>query len=199
MESIIFIIIISIIILTVTWRNSGGNSENSIEQKREMDATATKTTTQNIILDALKTIGCQPVVDKDNSIAVSYQGENFHIECSGILARVWDPSWSAIKADDQDLPKVREAINAANFTFGPTVVMSDSDKDGNILVHTLRDIMVHPSFPDTPNYIKSVLDSFFPIKDAVREQYQQIDAMQKEKEHRKQRPIGFTASYTTDE
>lgn len=51
--------------------------------------------------------------------------------------------------------------------------------------------MLHPSFPDAPGYIKSVLDSFFPIKEDVKEQYKQIEDMQKIR--KKRRPIGFAS------
>lgn len=156
-------------------------------------------TSFKICFDALNTIGCQPKKEENNDIFVSYQGENFIFDCRGAYARVWDPSWSNVKSDDKDLPAIREAINATNYNFGVKVVLSDVNDEGYISIHSIRDVMIHPSLPDSVGYIKSVLDSFFPIKDELRNNYKQILDKQKEPKLVKRRPIGFAASYQSDE
>lgn len=95
--------------------------------------------TIGLMFNTLKVLGCQPTKNDDGSLSVSYQGENFHMEFGGMYARVWDPMWSGIKADDPELPEVREAVNAANFNFGPTVVMTAPDDEGVIGFHSRRD------------------------------------------------------------
>lgn len=196
MDAFISIIIAVLITIAIALlRNSAEDNENN---KKNKDSNIGENTALKTSISALQSIGCQPTVD-GNSISVSYQGEHFQIECSGYYARIWDPSWSHIKADDKDLPKIREAVNAANYNFGLTIVLSDPDNDGDILIHSKRDIMLHPSFTDAPEYMRSVLDSFFPIKDELRNNYQQIIEKQKESKLAKRRPIGFTASHQFDE
>jgi hypothetical protein len=170
-----------------TESTSAENADNS------GNAEATKPHTEEIMESALKSIGCQPTHNQDGSVSVSYQGENFHIEFGGMYARVWDPMWAGMKSDDPDMPKVREAVNVANFNFGPTVVMTAPDENGVIGFHTRRDIMLHPACPDNTLYIKAVLDSFFEAKDAVRSNYQKLNAQQFENQ-KKRRPVGFTSS-----
>lgn len=132
--------------------------------------------TARLMFNVLSEIGCQPEKDNDGSINVQYQGENFHIDFGGMYARVWDPMWAGIKANDPNLPQIREAVNAANFNFGPTIVLSSPDEDGIIGFHTRRDIMLHPSCPDNAQYVKAVLDSFFKAKEQVKGNFQEIKA-----------------------
>ena len=154
--------------------------------------------TARLMFNVLSEIGCQPEKDNDGSINVQYQGENFHIDFGGMYARVWDPMWAGIKANDPNLPQIREAVNAANFNFGPTIVLSSPDEDGIIGFHTRRDIMLHPLCPDNAPYVKAVLDSFFEAKEQVKGNFQEIKASQ-DKIIKKRRPIGFNTDYSKDE
>lgn len=153
--------------------------------------------TQGLMFDTLSAIGCQPTNNDDGTLSVSYQGENFHMEFGGMYARVWDPMWAGVKADDPDMPKIREAVNAANFNFGPTVVLTSPNDEGVIGFHSRRDIMLHPSCPDNVPFVKAVLDSFFDAKEEVRNRYQQINAQQMEAK-KSRRPVGFTTNLNTD-
>lgn len=154
--------------------------------------------TARLMFNALSEIGCQPEKDNDGSINVQYQGETFHMDFGGMYARVWDPMWAEIKANDPDLPQIREAVNAANFNFGPTIVLTSPDENGIIGFHTRRDIMLHPLCPDNAPYVKAVLDSFFEAKEQVKGNFQEIKASQ-DKIIKKRRPIGFNTDYTKDE
>ena len=107
-------------------------------KKSGNDTAIEQDTALKISFSALQSIGCQPTID-GNSISVSYQGENFQFECGEPYARIWDPGWSHFKADDKDLPKVRETVNAANYNFGLTIVLSAPDDDGDIIFHSKRD------------------------------------------------------------
>ena len=154
--------------------------------------------TARLMFNALSEIGCQPEKDNDGSINVQYQGENFHIDFGGMYARVWDPMWAGIKANDPNLPQIREAVNAANFNFGPTIVLTSPDENGIIGFHTRRDIMLHPLCPDNAQYVKAVLDSFFEAKEQIKGNFQEIKASQ-DKIIKKRRPIGFNTDYTKDD
>lgn len=154
--------------------------------------------TARLMFNALSEIGCQPEKDNDGSINVQYQGETFHMDFGGMYARVWDPMWAEIKANDPDLSQIREAVNAANFNFGPTIVLTSPDENGIIGFHTRRDIMLHPLCPDNAPYVKAVLDSFFEAKEQVKGNFQEIKASQ-DKIIKKRRPIGFNTDYSKDE
>ena len=151
---------------------------------------------KEIAISCLTELGCQPEVYKDGSVGVSYQGENFHLEFGGRYARIWDPMWAGVKGEDPDMPKIKEAVNATNFNFGPTVVMTAPDEDGDIGLHSHRDIMLHPACPDNVIFLKAVLDSFFDTKEQVRSIFQQINAKQMETT-KKRRPVGFTTNTNT--
>lgn len=150
-----------------------------------------KPDTLGLMFRTLSNLGCQPTQNEDGTLSVSYQGENFHMEFGGMYARVWDPMWAGIKADDPDMPKIREAVNAANFNFGPTVVLTAPNDDGIIGFHSRRDIMLHPACPDNEPFVKAVLDSFFDAKEQVRNSFQQINVKQMESQ-KNRRPVGFT-------
>lgn len=164
-------------------------SQNNEEMNQENDVT--KPDTLGLMLNTLNQLGCQPTANEDGTISVQYQGENFHMEFGGMYARVWDPMWAGVKADDPDMPKIREAVNAANFNFGPTVVLTAPNDEGVIGFHSRRDIMLHPACPDNVPFVKAVLDSFFDAKEQVRNSFQQINAKQMEAQ-KNRRPVGFT-------
>lgn len=169
--------------------NKAGEKDDMKEEKGKKDE-SDKPDTIGLMFNALSALGCQPTRNDDETLSVSYQGENFHMEFGGRYARVWDPFWAQFKADDPNLPKLREAVNAANFNFGPTVVMTAPDEDGVIGFHSRRDIMLHPSCPDNVPFVKAVLDSFFDTKENVRSKFQQLNAQQAEVA-KKRRPVGF--------
>lgn len=173
--------------------HSEEENQKDMEEQMKQDE---KPDTIGLMFNTLSTLGCQPTKNDDKTISVSYQGENFHMEFGGMYCRVWDPMWSGIKADDPDLPKVREAVNAANFNFGPTVVMTAPNDEGVIGFHSRRDIMLHPACPDNVPFVKAVLDSFFEAKENVRTKFQQLNAQQMEAK-KNRRPVGFTTTQTT--
>lgn len=166
--------------------------EESMKEDRN-DNESQEPDTLGLMFKTLSNLGCQPKKNDDGTLSVSYQGENFHMEFGGMYARVWDPMWAGVKADDPDMPKIREAVNAANFNFGPTVVMTAPNDDGIIGFHSRRDIMLHPSCPDNVPFVKAVLDSFFDAKEQVRNNYQKINACQME-EQKNRRPVGFATN-----
>ena len=186
-------IIAGIIIIGVIIQHFLKNKEEK-EGRMDTESNSKESNQHNtleLMLRTLHNLGCQPSANEDGTISVQYQGENFHMEFGGMYARVWDPMWAGIKADDPDLPNIREAVNAANFNFGPTVVMTKPDEEGVIGFHSRRDIMLHPACPDNVPFVKAVLDSFFDAKERVRSNFQQINAQQMEMQ-RNRRPVGFT-------
>ena len=170
------------------------DQENSTSIKPEQN----QPDTLGLMFRTLSNLGCQPIKNDDGTISVSYQGENFHMEFGGMYARVWDPMWAGIKADDPDIPKIREAVNAANFGFGPTVVLTAPNDEGIIEFHSRRDIMLHPACPDNELFVKAVLDSFFNTKEQVRSNFQQINAKQMETQ-KSRRPVGFATNTDSNE
>jgi hypothetical protein len=87
---------------------------------------------------------------------------------------------------------MREAMNKVNFSVGPTVVMTSPDKDGMIVIHSRIDLFLHPACPVNVDYMRAVLDKFFEVKNALRDDYQEICAAQEEA-HKNRRPVGFAA------
>lgn len=157
-----------------------------------------KPDTLGLMFRTLSNLGCQPTKNEDGTLSVSYQGENFHIEFGGMYARIWDPMWAGIKADDPDLPKIREAVDAANFNFVPTVVLTAPNDEGIIGFHSRRDIMLHPDFPYNEPFVKAVLDTFFDAKEQVMSNFKLINAKQTE-DQKNRRPVGFTTNTDSNE
>lgn len=193
-----FLFVIAILIFSRYMRTHDNKTTDDSSESTTDNETQPKPDTLGLMFDTLRQLGCQPEKNPDNTLSVSYQGENFHMEFGGMYARVWDPMWAGIKADDPELPNVREAINASNYNFGPTVVLTAPDEEGIIGFHSRRDIMLHPACPDNVPFVKAVLDSFFDTKEQVRSNFQQINAKQMERQ-KNRRPVGFTTSSTSNE
>lgn len=154
-----------------------------------------KNNTQQLMVTTLKQIGCQPTVNENDSVDVTYQGEHFHIDFGGPYAQIWDLGWAEAKINDPNLPKIREAVNHSNFNFGPTVVMTRPDDTGTLYFHSRLDILLYPDIPEIDDYLRKSLDLFFHTKGTVRQIFQQM-AFEQQKPREKRRPVGFTS--TTD-
>lgn len=172
---------------------SANTCNNPHEKEMNQEQSIEKPDTKGLMFNTLSQLGCQPTANDDGTISVQYQGENFHMEFGGMYARVWDPMWAGVKADDPDMPKIREAVNAANFNFGPTVVLTAPNEDGVVGLHSRRDIMLHPACPENVPFVKAVLDSFFDTKENVRNNFQQINVKQMEQQ-KNRRPVGFSTT-----
>lgn len=149
--------------------------------------------TLGLMFSTLSDIGFQPAKHEDGTLRVWYQGVEFVMEFFGRYVRIWHPMWAQIEADDPNMPKVREAINAANYWFGVTVVLENRNHKGVIVFHTISDIMLHPDCPDNGPYVKAMLDEFFDVKEQVISNFKQIDSKQKE-DRKNRRPVGFSTN-----
>ena len=179
------------------------NSNNYKEGKEEMSneektAEMAREETCNLMVNALNNLGCQPEVLDDKSLNVSYQGENFHMEFGGSLVQVWDPAWSTIKADDPELANLKEAVNATNFGFGPTVVMTAPDENGIIYFHTRYGMLMQDGIRDIEGYVQHSLNMFFGIKQEVTQNFQRLRVEQQQRQTNR-RPIGFQTNSNENE
>lgn len=171
--------------------NNNNEQINNEQMSNEMLTPETiREETRNLMVNTLSNLGCQPKVSEDQLVDVTYQGENFRMEVGGRFVNIWDPSWSVIKADDPELPRIRDAVNASNFSFGPTVVMTAPDENGNIFVHSRYGILLLPEIPDIEAYVKSSLSLFFEAKQEVAQHLQNFRIEQQQKQSNR-RPIGF--------
>lgn len=141
--------------------------ETSETQNKIMDSTLNDQ--HQLMLSTLKEIGCQPTVNEDHSITVTYQGEHFLIFVGDPYAQIWDLGWAIVKGDDPEYPLVMEALNISNFDFGPTAVMTAPDEEGNLHIHSRYGILCRSEIPGFDQYVRSSLDMFFQKKDSVRQ------------------------------
>lgn len=201
MEYVICAVVVCGAILLLKKIASYGNKDTEVEDNfsntssSEIQTSGNENPTTNIVFGALQSLGCQPEFKDEHTILVSYQGETFQFdfgESPSRYARIWDPGWAGIKTDDPQINLVKEAVNVTNYNFGPTILMTEPDEDNVITFHSRYDIMVHPACPDNDQYLKSVLDSFFYAKEAVRNNFQNLNVKQAE-QHKNRRPVGFAA------
>ena len=151
--------------------------------------------TSQIVFGSLQSLGCQPELKDDNTLVVSYQGEIFEFdfgENQSPYVRIWDPYWTGVNSDNPNITLIKDAVNLTNYNFGPTIVMTEPDVNNVIGFHSRYDIMIHPAYLDNDQYLKSVLDSFFYAKEAVRNNLQNLNVKQTEQQ-KNRRPVGFTA------
>lgn len=120
----------------------------------------------------LRKLGCQPEIE-DNSenrvVMVKYQGETFRIIINGYFVRIWDPAYLSTNKLDTNLPLIADAINTTNYGFGPAIVLSDPDENGEILVHSRMDFLFVESIGEIEDYLAAILSSFFDAKQSLKE------------------------------
>lgn len=184
--------ILGIIGLTASiayWINR--NQENK-EESSSMNIN-NETDANSLMFSTLRDLGCQPTKNDDGSLSVAYQGENFHIEFSGMCMRIWNLSWAKIDANDPELPNVREAMNLANFYYSPTILMTVPNTEGEIFFHSRSDIVLHPSSPYNIPCVKGALESFFDSKRQLYNCFQELNEQQADRK-KNRRPIGFVTN-----
>lgn len=139
--------------------------------------------TKTLMLKALHELGCQPEEFEDDTVGVVFQGENFRIDFWEMYAVIWDLGWSHVNINDLNLPKVREAINRANFQIGPTIVMGDAEDDGNRIIHSRYNIPLHPGIPNLTDYIAQSFNMFFNAKQRVFREFNQLKIEEESKQN----------------
>ena len=138
--------------------------------------------TKDLMVETLRQMGCDPKEIEDGAVGVVFQGEKFYMRFGGFFVNIWDLGWSSINLNDLNLPKLRQAINLANFEFGPTIVLTDPDENGVMDIHTRYGIMLHPSLPDLTDYIGHAFNLFFKAKNNLHLNYNRLRV---EEENRK--------------
>lgn len=142
-------------------RSASGFGGEDSKENREMQ-------NRKSILQSLRNIGCNPRENEDENISVAYQGENFLFQLNGAFIRIWDLSWFATKITDDNYTLLKDAVNYANFSFGPTILMHSPDEDGKIILSSRLDVLYSPFEYDNDGYIAAILDTFFQIKTTLR-------------------------------
>lgn len=132
---------------------------------KEKTAIAEKT-----LLSALHELGIKAEVHPENG-KIMFNCGHLHIEAACYSYRTFfvAASWTAIKADDPMLPRLKEAINHANFDLNaPTCMYSGPQEDGNVLFHMRYDTILHPQLPYITDLISGVINAFYKaIKDIL--------------------------------
>lgn len=168
----------------------------SLNKVYNQDASDVKVESETLTLlhNALVEIGCKPVLDNDGILSVKYNGDEFNVQFIGRYARIWNPAWTTVRLNGPDFSTMLEAMNAANHFNMPTVFMSPSDHDDEIInLNSRQMIMLHPACPDNKYYVKGVLDSFFRVREDVNKHYRKIEEQQAEIK-KKRRPIGIVVN-----
>ena len=169
--------------------------ETEIMKDPKMEA---KLETQKLMVDTLTQIGCQPTVNEDTSVSVTYQGEHFNMVFGGPYVQIWDCSWASINVNDPQHPMVCEAMNIVNHEYGPTVVTTKPDDNGFKYLHSRQDLLLIKGIPEIGDYVRSNLDLFFRKKEDVRRWCQNL-TLERQKEPEKRRPVGFASGIEPEE
>lgn len=143
------------------------HSEKDIRQEREE-------ANRLSVLETLREMGCQPESEEDGNVVVSFQGERFLLIFNGAFVRIWDLNWMNTKNTDDDYAMLKDALNYANFSFGPAIVMHAPDVDGNIYISSCFDVVYDPEKNDNKEYLVSILEAFFTIKQILHREYMRL-------------------------
>lgn len=157
--------------------------------------------TRQLVVNALTALGCQPNVEGDDTVFVTFQGEHFEMQVIGSFIQIWDPAWARVESNDPGLPKIREAINLTNFDFGPTVVLTRPDESGAMYMHSRMSLLIHPHQPELDQYMRCALNMFFTTKESSRRNYGAL--VMEQQQHAsaassRRRPVGFAAGQADD-
>ena len=123
---------------------------------------------KEFIINLLKSIGCQPEVNKTGDVTFMYQGEYFVIQIlSERLVRICDLWWLEMKLDDPRSEYLKEAINLTNQSSPVTVLYSVNQEKSLLGVHCVCQTDLFKEVPDMDSYMAYLLDSCFKAQQEV--------------------------------
>ena len=151
--------------------------------------------TEELVVETLKKIGCQPQVE-DDKVTFKYQGEDFYItaEEDNRFIMIWNPWWGSISADNEALPYLKEIVNLANVNSLVTVVYVADEEEPTVGLHGHCHTFFSPNEGDLSGHLQMLLDQFFDTQAAIKDSLNQLGteaATQHEKERVKVK--GFAA------
>lgn len=127
-----------------------------MEEPMEYNVEAQSASTRMSLLEALAKIGSHTVVNDDGSIHAWYRGKSIEILISNYLVRIWNLYWRTYTPNDPE-PRLKEAVNAANFGPLATLVLSESEDKELTYVHTKIDFMFPPGIPYPEEFLLAQL------------------------------------------
>lgn len=168
------------------------NEENKNDQIKKIEEIHRKK-----LFELFTEMSCNPNVDEQENLSCSYQGENFLIMFNGPFIRVWDFSWYTIKPTDDNFTLIKDAVNYANFSFGPSIVMHSPDEDGNVVFSSRIDVPMINIHKDIRGYMESILDSFFSLKNSLSREVTRLKTDPTDRTLH-DNPIGFDTAALSD-
>ncbi len=131
--------------------------------------------TRRHMYDTLVALRCQPELDGEDGLTVEYQGETFNMRFWGRFVSIWDLGWLYVREDEPDLPLLRQAMNVTNFRQGlPSVMLYDPNEEGQVCFCSRRDILLPADYPDSEEYVRSMLLSFFRAKEYFKDEIRSL-------------------------
>lgn len=149
------------------------------------------------LLKLFTEMSCNPRMDEQENLALSYQGENFLLMFNGPFIRIWDFSWYSVKPTDDNFTLIKDAVNYANFSFGPSIVMHSPDEDGNVVFSSRVDVPLINIVDDIQGYMEVVLDSFFSLKQSLSREINRLKTNPQDRTLH-DNPIGFDTASLSD-
>ena len=153
--------------------------------------------TQELVTETLKKIGCQPETNDDGNISFKYQGEDFYIaaEEESRFIMIWNPWWGSINTDNSALPYLKEVINLANVESMVTVVYVTDEDEKTIGLHSHCHTLFSPNEGDLSGHLKMLLDQFFDTQSQIKDNMNQLSSAVAEQQEKERVKIKGFAAY----
>ena len=137
------------------------NAKNDDIKSSKMDVSAESL--QNLVIQNLKKIACQPEINESNDICFQYQGASFIISTQYnnsiiTILNIWKSSFSL---EDPSIGYLKEAINQVNLSPLPTAVYSIDEEEKILGLHFRLTLLLISEIPDIADYLRINLDNFF--------------------------------------
>lgn len=168
-------------------------SYNQEKQEKEIN-------TENLVIQSLKKLGCNPKKNENGNLEFMYQGDDFYISIQEDtpFIMIWYPWWGTINTDNPVLPYLKEVINVVNISsFVTTVCMSENEGDQEIGIHSHCHTFLTESGMEPEEHLRMLLESFFETRDTIKDSINKLGSQlsDESEEEKKKRVIvkGFSS------
>ena len=167
MGTMLFLLGVGFFVLFIHYRwGDYGRDEavNEVEDAVVEERTPNAYHTRTLVLQVLKSIGCQPEEAGEGRIKFEYQGITFLVETQEdcpFINLIWPWCHSCSLHDIDEFSRVRRMVNEVNMHYSCKLFyLADTEAD-EVVVLVKNNFLLIPEIPQLDGYLIGYLSSFF--------------------------------------
>ena len=127
--------------------------------------------TTKLFMKILKSMGCQPELDKDNDIIFQFQGEHFLATPlnNSAFVEVYDLNWIEFPSNSHSVQLIQQAVNKTNCEITIPFIVYRFHENNTMTLSSKYTMLISPEIEGPNVYVDNILRAFFVTKHEFKE------------------------------